>query len=375
MNHRERLLTALKHQEPDRIPIDLGGTPTGIEVDAYDKLKTLLGVDATTETFVRDHVEVEESLLERFGVDTRYIRVKPPTGFELIIEQDNSYVDLWGTRWQKPPSSPYWDMVDYPIKEPTLAALDSYQWPDPTDPGRIEGLRDRAKELYENTQYALVVDMMGFGVFEQGWALRGFENFLTDLAGDQKFAEALMQRIADYQIALFNHVLEEVGDYVQVVMTSDDMGTQNDLMVSPDTYRRLIKPAQKRLWQSIKSKTDASLFLHTCGAVRKVIPDFIEMGIDILNPVQVAAKGMDTAELKAQFGKDLCFWGGGCDTQTVLTFGTPDDVEKEVKRRISELAPGGGFVFTAVHNIQPQVPAENIVRMFETVLQCGVYPM
>jgi uroporphyrinogen decarboxylase len=375
MNSRERLLASLRHKEPDRVPIDLGGTSSGIQTKAYDNLKKILGFDGETKTFIRDHVEIDESVLKILGIDTRYIRVKSPKGYKLIIEEDNSYVDLWGTRWKKPTSSFYYDMVDYPIKEPTIEALNRYKWPDPDDLGRIEGLREKARELDETTEYALVVDMIGYGVFEQGWALRGFENFLMDLALNQKFAEALMQRVADYKISLWSHLLDAVGEYVQVVVEADDMGTQQGLMVSPETYRRLIKPAQKRVWQFIKSKTKAFLFLHSCGSVRKLIPDFIELGIDILNPVQVAAKDMDPKELKSEFGKDLTFWGGGCDTQNVLPFGTPEDVEKEVKKRISELAPGGGFVFNQVHSIQPQVPPENIIRMFETAHKYGVYPI
>jgi len=145
-------------------------------------------------------------------------------------------------------------------------------------------------------------------------------------------------------------------------------------MISLKTYRNFIKPAQKKVWQFIKSKTQARLFLHSCGSVRQFLPDWIELGLDILNPVQVAAKGMDPKELKREFGKDLTFWGGGCDTQKVLSFGTPEDVENEVRRRISEFAPGGGFVFNQIHNIQPQVPPQNILRMFETVLKYGTYP-
>jgi len=375
MNSRERVLTALRHKEPDRIPIDLGGLPSGIEVEAYDNLKKLIGFQSETKTFVRDHVEIDEPILERFGVDTRYIRIKSPRGYKRTLDKNNSYVDLWGTRWAKPPSSLYWDMVDYPIKEPTMEALQNYSWPDPDDPGFVEGLRERAKKLYETTGYALVVDLTGFGVFEQGWALRGMENFFMDFAANPTFAGALMQGVADYKISLWGHILDAVGDYVQVVMEADDLGTQQGPMVSPEAYRRLIKPAQKRVWQFIKGRTHAFLFLHSCGSVREFIPDFIEMGLDILNPVQVAAKDMDPIELKREFGKDLTFWGGGCDTQHVLSFGAPDDVEKEVKRRVSELAPGGGFVFNPVHNIQPHVPPENILRMFETALQYGTYPI
>jgi len=375
MKPRERMLTALRHQEPDRVPIDLGGNSTGIEVEAYNRLKDLIGFKGETKTFVRDHVEVDEPILERFGVDTRYVRVGAPRGYVMKVEKDNSYLDIWGTRWKKPPSSFYWDMVDYPIKEPTLDALKKYRWPDPKDQGRIERLRERAKKLFETTDYAIVLDAAGFGVFETGWMLRGVENFLMDLAAEPRFAEALMQGVADYLVALYDRVLAEVGEYLQVVMVGDDLGTQHGPMISPETYRKLVKPAQKRIWQFIKSKTKAYLFLHSCGSVRKFIPGWIELGLDILNPVQVAAKDMDPGELKREFGKNLTFWGGGCDTQRVLTFGTPDDVGKEVRQRISELAPGGGFVFNQIHNIQPQVPPENIVRMFETALKYGTYPI
>lgn len=375
MTPRERMLAALRHQEPDRVPIDFGGGATGIEVEAYDRLKAHLGFQGQTKTFVRDHVEVDEPILERFRVDTRYVRVGAPRGYQFRLDPDNSYLDVWGTRWRKPPSSFYYDIVDFPIKEPTLDALKQYRWPDPHDPGRTDGLRERAKMLSEKTDYAIVLDTTGWGVFEQGWALRGFENFYADIAAEPKFAEALIQDVADYQIALYDHVLAEVGPYVHVVMVGEDLGSQNGPLISPETYRKLIKPAEKRVWQFIKSKTEAQLFLHSCGSVRAFIPDLIELGVDILNPVQVSARGMDPKELKAEFGRDLTFWGGGCDTQAVLSFGTPAEVEKEVRRRITELAPGGGFVFNQIHNVQPQVPAENIVRMFETALQYGKYPV
>jgi len=375
MTPRERVLAALEHREPDRVPIDFGGMSTGIEVEAYNRLKNLIGFKGETKTFVRDHVEIDEPILERFGVDTRYLRLGPPRNFVMTIEKDNSFVDLWGTRWRKPPSSFYWDMVAYPITEPTLTALKKYRWPDPHDPGRTEGLKERAKNLLENTDYAVVLDTIGFGVFETGWLLRGIENFLMDIAAEPKFAEALIQGVADYYVSLYDRVLGEVGEMIQVVMVGDDLGTQKGPMISLKTYRNFIKPAQKKVWQFIKSKTQARLFLHSCGSVRQFLPDWIELGLDILNPVQVAAKGMDPKELKREFGKDLTFWGGGCDTQRVLSFGTPEDVENEVRQRIYEFAPGGGFVFNQIHNIQPQVPPQNILRMFATALKYGNYPV
>ena len=376
MNSRERIVAALNHQEPDRVPIDLGGCDTGIEAGAYEPLKELLGLRGEVTTcFVRDHTEIDESVLVRFGVDTRYVRVNPPKGIKPRIQEDNSYLDLWGTRWKKLPTSLYWDMVDFPIKEPTMDALKKYPWPDPEDPWITKGIRERARKLNEETAYAVVLDSIGLGIFEQAWALRGFENFLLDLAMNEGFAEALLCRIAEYHTALFDRILTEVGAYIQVVMVADDLGTQMGPMISPETYRRLIKPAQKRVYQRIKSKTGAFIFLHSCGSVRQFIPDFIELGVDILNPVQVTAADMDPKELKAEFGQDLTFWGGGCDTQRVLGSASPDEVETEVKTRILELASGGGFVFNQVHNIQPGVPPENIVRMLETASEYGIYPI
>jgi uroporphyrinogen decarboxylase len=376
MTPRERVLTAMKHQEADRFPIDLGGCSTGIEIEAYEPLKRLLGLPGPTRTFMRDHVEIDEPILQRLHVDTRYVRVKPPSGFRIQMEADYSYVDYWGVRWKKPPSSLYWDIVENPIKEPTLDALAAYPWPDPKDPSRFAGLRNQAKELHQNSEYAVVMDAIGFGVFGQAaHQLRGFQNFLMDLILNPKFAEALLDRVADFHATLWSHILDEVGEYIDVAMVLDDVATQNGPMMSLDIYRKLIKPAHRKVWGLIKKKTRAALFLHSCGSVRQLIPDFMDLGVDILNPIQVSAADMDPKRLKAEYGKDLVFWGGGCDTQQVLPFGTPAEVKKEVKRRIGELAPGGGFVFNQVHNIQPRVPAENILMMLDTAFEAGAYPI
>lgn len=376
MTPRERILSAIKHQEPDRVPIDLGGSSTGIEIEAYEPLKRLLGFQGPTKTFMRDHVEIDEPILQRLHVDTRYVRIKPPAGFTVKMEEDHSYVDSWGVRWKKPPSSSYWDIVENPIKEPSLDALKTYPWPDPHDPSRFAGLRERAKELYERSEYAVVMDAIGFGIFGQAaHQLRGFQNFLMDLILNQQFAEALVDRVAEYHAAVWSHILNEVGEYIHVAMVLDDIATQNGPMMSLDIYRKIIKPAHRKVWGLIKKKTKAALFLHSCGSIRQLIPDFLDLGVDILNPVQVSATDMDPWKLKADYGKDLVFWGGGCDTQQILPFGTTDEVQKEVKRRIAELAPGGGFIFNQVHNIQPKVPPENILAMLDTAFEYGTYPI
>jgi uroporphyrinogen decarboxylase len=199
----------------------------------------------------------------------------------------------------------------------------------------------------------------------------GLENFLMALLTEPAFADRLMETITDIYIESCNRYLEFVGPYIQVFTFWDDLAGQNGWIINPEVYRKRIKPRHKRLVEAIKKKTDAKLFYHSCGATRGLIPDLIDSGFDILNPVQVSAKGMNTKELKAEFGRDIVFWGGGVDTQQVLPFGTPDEVVDEVKRRIDDLAPGGGFVFAAVHNIQAFVPPENIVAAFDTALQYG----
>jgi uroporphyrinogen decarboxylase len=375
MTSRERVLAALRHQEPDRVPLDLGGLTTTIETDAYNELKNFLGLKGETKRFVRDHVEPPEELLERFGIDTRYIRIKPPKNFEVRIDPDNSYVDEWGTRWKKPPGGLYWDPVAHPLKNSTIEDLETYPWPDPDDPGRVEGLREEAKNLQEKTNFAVVADQPVLGLFESAWVLlRGPEQFFTDLYFNQEFVLALMEKLADLHTRFYKKYLEKVGQYIDIIWVSDDLGTETGPLISPEHFRDFIKPYQKRLWKSIKQNTKAYLCLHTCGNVYRFIPDLIEMGVDILNPVQVSAKEMDTKRLKKEFGDRITFWGG-IDTQRIMPFGTPDDVEREVKERIADLAPGGGYVLTAVHNIQPGVKPENICRMYEAALKYGNYPL
>ncbi|MBC7188960.1 hypothetical protein H5U35_01930 [Candidatus Aerophobetes bacterium] len=374
MTPKERLLTALSHQEPDRVPLDLGGTPTTIEVPAYEELKKYLGVKSKTKTFLRDHVEPDEKILELFEIDTRYLHPKPPKSWKLRIEKDNSYVDEWGIRWKKPSSSLYFDPVGHPLKDATIDDLQRYTWPDPSDEGRVEGLREKAKFLFEKTDYALVADMHGVGIFETSWMLRGFEKFLEDLIINEDFALLLLEKVTEIKIGLYSKFLEAVGRYVQVVMTSDDLGTEKGPLISPQLYRKMIKPFHKKLFDSIKKRTDAYLFFHSCGSVYNFIPDLIEIGVDILNPVQVAAKDMDTEKLKKEFGDKISFWGG-IDTQRVLPYGRPDDVEEEVKRRIKDMGKDGGYVLCAVHNIQAGVKPENIVRMYEAAKRYGVYPL
>lgn len=376
MTPRERVRAALDHREPDRVPLDMGSMHTSIETYAYEPLKRHLGLalDRPMRTFTRDHVEPDPELLEFFAIDTRYVRVQPPDAFKVKLEEDNSFLDEFGTRWQKPPGSLYFDPVGYPLENASLADLERYQWPDPRDPGRTRGLREQARRLHEETDYAVCLDTVGMGTFESCWMLRGLQNFFCDLAADPEFAYALLGKVAEFKIALYDELLREVGEYLDVVFVSDDLGTQRAPMVSLKTYRELIRPHQERLWRSVKAKTRAKLFMHSCGSVRALVPDFLEMGLDVLNPVQPLAAGMDTAQLKRDFGDRLSFWGA-IDEQGVLSTGSPADVRAEVKRRIRDLAPGGGYVLGPSHNIQGDVPPENIVAMYQAARDFGRYPI
>jgi uroporphyrinogen decarboxylase len=382
MTPRDRVMLALNHQEPDRIPIDLGGTiVSSIAKSSYITLKQYLGLPLE-EIKMLDYVQqlpyVDEALTERFGVDLRMVQLPAATTTGVNIFEEGDYyafLDRWGSKLHMPKQNGlYFDWVEFPIKEPTMEALERYNWPRP-DPVKVNvKLAEQARYLYENTDYALVGSaVIGGGIFEQPARTMGLPNFLMALVSEPAFADRIMDKITDIYVESCDRYLDHVGKYLHVFTFWDDVAGQNGWLIRPELYRKLIKPKQRRLVEAIKKKTDAKLFYHSCGATRDLIPDLIDLGFDILNPVQVSAKGMDTKQLKRDFGKDITFWGGGVDTQHVLPFGKPQQVVDEVKRRIDDLAPGGGFVFAAVHNIQALVPPENIVAMFDTALEYGRY--
>ena len=382
MTPRERVIRALNHQEGDRIPIDLGATiVSSIVKKSYIDLKNFLGMPVE-EIKMLDYVQqlpyVDETLLKRFDVDFRLVQLPSATAPGLSVFEEGDYyafVDRWGSKLHMPKQGGlYFDWVDFPIKEPTMSALGNYKWPRP-DPAELNAqLAAQAKYLFENTNFALVGSgVIGGGIFEQPARMMGMQNFLMALVAEPQFADRLMEGITDLYIESCNNYLDQVGQYLQVFTYWDDVNTQTGWLIRPELYRKMIKPKQRRLVDAIKKKTNAKIFFHGCGAVYDLIPDLIEVGFDILNPVQVSARGMDTKKLKQQYGKDITFWGGGVDTQRVLPFGTPQQVADEVKRRIEDLAPDGGFVFAAVHNIQAFVPPHNIVAMFDTAMRYGKY--
>lgn len=375
MTHRERILAAVNRKHPDRVPLDLGSTiATTITANAHARLRTHLGLpsDHPPVTFYRRSRTVvpDESILDRFDLDARPLLLGSPDGRPDREIAANAFTDEWNVTWTKPEAGHYinTDGPFYHLDEPTMQELEKFAWPDPADPGRYRGLRERARMLRANTDYAVVLNL-GVGPVHQCQFVRGYAEWLGDLLIHPTFAEGLLDRVVDIWVEIATRALEEAGDYVDLVMYGDDIATQRSTLMGPRLYRRLIKPRHKRMADAVKRFRKPILY-HSCGAVYALIPDLIETGIDVLNPIQVSAAEMDTKRLKREFGRDLAFWGA-IDNQGVLPTGTPEDVRNEVKRRIDDLAEGGGYVLCAAHNIQQDVPPQNVVTMYETARDYG----
>jgi uroporphyrinogen decarboxylase len=311
------------------------------------------------------YVWPDEEVMFRLGSDARTV-VPGPT--ESVLRRDvseDSMIDDWGISWSRAPGSMYIEMGRAPLRTATLDDLDRYPWPNLTPVGRFDGMANRA-EAIQKAGYASVA-LAGISMFEQACGLRGIDTFLMDMAADEEFFTALMSKIKEMMIGCAVELLREAGRYIDVFVVADDLGMTGGPMMSPASYRRLIKPHQAELYAAIKQHTSAKIFLHSCGNIYPLLGDLAEIGVDLVNPVQVSAGPMgDTARLKREFGNRLAFCGG-IDTQRVMPHGTTDDVREEVRRRIRDLAPGGGYVAAAVHCIQPDVPPENVVAMCDEV--------
>jgi uroporphyrinogen decarboxylase len=381
---RKRVETTLNHQEPDRVPYDLGGSIlTGIHEKAYRRLRKYLGfpeVEIVIEDMHQQLACVHDDVKERLKVDVYGLNPGAPHGFVRPRWSENGYDkirDEWGIEWWMPQDGGYYfDMRAHPLaKISGVGDLAHVKLPDPLDPGRYEGMAERADDLMNRKQAAYILGRNAPGIFEIAMWLRGFENFYADLLANQPLVEALLDIVCEIKMKYWARALELVGQNVMMVSEADDLCGQYGPLIAPDLYRTLIKPRHARLFEFIKKRaaTKVRIFYHCCGSVASLIPDLIESGIDILNPVQVSAANMDTRELKRLYGKDITFYGGGVDTQRVLPKGTPAEVRDEVRRRIEDLAPGGGYIFNTVHNIQADVPPENIMAMWEALQEYGVY--
>jgi len=392
---RDRIISALNHKGSDRIPVDLGSTDSsGITWFAYDNLKKALGISGNTRVIdlMQMTVKVEHEILEFAGSDSTALIFEPGKwktyefrkghsveipGKVQIKEKKNGELLIYsgdGTpSYRCPRNGFYFDSIYHPLESAQspgdidmgVPFMEYYDMPQYMDES-FSDLKERAKILYRETDYAIVANLW-LHLLAAGQELRGFENFMMDLIINKKMVHRFFERILEIYIPRIDKYLEAVGDSIDVVQVNDDLGTQRGLQFSLETYREMLKPYQKRLWQHIKQKSNKHILFHSCGSIYELIPDLIELGVDAINPVQVSAKNMDTRKLKMEFGKDITFWGGGCDTQEVLPYGKPEDIKEEVKRRVEDLSGDGGFVFCQVHNIQPDVPVENILAMYEAL--------
>lgn len=408
MNSRERILAAVGHREPDRVPVDMGATPSsGISAIAYTNLKGYLGIrSGSTRVYdvVQQLAQPEEEILARFRIDAvdigrafnhrdedwndfnlpQGISVQFPAWFKPVHQPGGVWdvFDAEGTRLATmPPGAAFFDQTCYPYIDGYPAKFDDLSywmskvhwsglahspWDHAGEPDFWSQLRQRAVALRQSSDRALVV-VAGCNLFEWGTFLRRMDHFLMDLIADQRNVERLLDALLERHLQTLEKVCQAVGDVVDILRFGDDLGTDRGPFMSPVLYRRLFKPRHKILCEYVKKHSQMHTFLHSCGSIYRLLPDLIEAGYEIINPVQTNTRDMQPERLKSEFGQQLTFWGGGCDTRQVLNRGTPAQVKDDVRRNIEILSPGGGFVFNTIHNILPDVPPENIVAMYEAV--------
>ncbi len=412
MTSRERILAAIEHRQPDRVPVDLGATPSsGISAIAYGNLKKHLELShGHTRIYdvVQQLAQPEDFILDRFRIDVVDIGrefnqadsawrpvtladgqpAQYPAWFHPELQPDGSFIARMPDGLDiahMPAGGTFFDQTYFPYLEGypadfadlsremgriLWAALVHSPWDHAGDPGFWERLRGTALELRRTSDRALMV-VIGCNLFEWGTFLRRMDNFLMDLAAEPVKVEALLDALMERHLAGLKQVCSAVGDVVDIIRFGDDLGTNNGPFMSPKTYRQFFKPRHRILCEYVHQHSKMKTFLHSCGSIRALLPDLIEAGFDVINPVQTTCRGMEPEGLKADFGREICFWGGGCDTKTILPHGSPGEVKEHVKRRLEIFMPGGGFVFNTVHNLLPEVPPQNIVAMYEAISEFG----
>jgi uroporphyrinogen decarboxylase len=368
MTPRKRFLKAIQREETDRIPIDLGGYLSSIHRISYKNLVDYLKLPGLEykEPWekIQQIVDNDEALLVRFRIDTRHIRLHAPDNYKRKEPTEASYIDEWGIHRET--RGLYYDIINNPLRKASVRDVEDYPWPDPLDPGRYRGLRQEAKNLYQNTEYAIIGDPAGFGFVELGCALRGYDNFLMDMYLKNDIYKTYMKIAVDIMKQMWTCYLGEVGEFVQAVWTCDDFGIQESMLVSPELFREEIKPRYKTLISHIKNIANVKVIHHSCGSIFPIIGDLADIGIDTINPVQPLAKDMSPEKVKKTYGNRMSFHGA-IDIQELLSKKSPKEVIEEVKRVAAILARGGGYILAPGHNIQPDVKPQNIVALFDAL--------
>ena len=378
MTSRQRVMLAYNHQEPDRVPVCVGGTAQKFCRSVYMAIKEHLGID---DDYTMDQsldelgnvIHYHPKVLEFCGSDFRHIQINriSPEG----PDSDGVMLHELGFGLKADPDTGVTHMVGRPWQGASAAEIKAWEMPDPGDPARVAGLAEQARVLRENTDYAIAsYKATLLGVFDMACVMRGMDAFLMDMLADPQAAEAVLDRTLEFNYGVYSAMLDAVGPFVDVVEFNDDLGTQDNMMFSPDLYREMLKPRHAEFVAMLHKKApDAKVFMHCCGSVRQIIPDLIEIGVDVLNPIQPLARGMDPGELKAEFGSELCFQGA-IDVQHGM-IGSVAEVRTEAASRIGALAPGGGYVLATANNITADVPLENVLCLYKSAVDLGAYPL
>jgi uroporphyrinogen decarboxylase len=369
---KERVMAALNHIETDRVPLDIGGiNNTAMHWMIEKMIKERLNL-ADHGYLIKSRGQLitvpDQSIIDYFGVDTCSIYINETR--EWIENADGTFTDMWGLGQKLNPDGYYYNMCKHPMENiEEIEDLDSYQFPEPTA-YMLEGLSER---LDANKDKCCILEGLREPMFGLPSWLRRNDNFYVDLMINEDFCDAFHEKILAYYKNLIDFIMTRIGDRIDIVKFADDMGAQNALLMSPETYRARVKPYQAALYGYVKEKYKKKILLHSCGAIRPIIGDLIEIGVDALNPVQISAENMDPESLKREFGDKITFWGGGIDTQQVLGVATPDVVREHVRRNMAIFKPHGGYVFSQVHNILPNVPIENILAMYDAYQEMANY--
>lgn len=378
MDRRTAFSKIMNHEEPDRILVDYGKHIGSFHVNIYEELKKKLGIESETKILDRmaQNVILDEEVCQRLGIDFRWVIPNWVGVRDVEIDGEAGYVDMWQTPHKWTDVGQYYAIHASPLNQEdlTIEDIESFEWPKP-DPEMFTGLAEQAKNWHENTDYVVGADGIKVGILQTGSQIRGYDKLFLDFALNPELAHALLDKISETINEMYRQYMKVVGPYVQVVAITDDQGTQNSLMVSPKMFQKFIKPRLKSLIDTIKETADVKVFMHCDGAITKIIPDLIEIGVDILNPIQPVVKDMeDTKALKEEFGDQICFHGS-MDVQQVMVQSSVEEIREEVKSRINDLGTHGGFIIAPCHNINVDIPIENTIAMFEEAQKVGKYPL
>jgi uroporphyrinogen decarboxylase len=382
MNRREAFAATVAHREPDRVLVDYGKHIGSFHRLAYDRLRAHapeLGLPAEPTILDRmaQNIVLPEALCRRLGLDFRWIVPHWVGVRDVVIDGEPGYVDMWHTPHKWTDVGHYYAIAAQPLgrEDLTEADLAAFDWPDPDQPAMFEGLAEQARHWYETSDYVVGADGIKVGILQTASQLRGYDKLFTDFALNPDLAHALLSRISAIINEMYRRYMAAVGRYVQVVVITDDQGTQKSLMVSPRMFRAFIKPYLKSLIETIKGAADVKVLMHCDGAIVPILPDLIEIGVDIINPVQTVVVGLeDTYALKEKFGDRITFHGG-IDVQQVLPNATPESIRREAARRLYDLGRGGGYILAPCHNISFDVPPANVLALFDAAQELGRYPL